>query len=269
MQTLATLILCSSVAFAGCANGYPTISEEYSNSVTVLVGKVVAHRATPFSGDEYFLDGETYTVVPLHTLKGNPGSKVDLFSENSSGRFPMHMEREYLLFVYEDHGRLMVDSCGNSDLMPHAKNALVQTAEVAAHGSDSQAALDSLRTANPAVDWSASSAKTADFDCDEKADTVMLGSEKGRVVVGLVWASPKKHPQILSFPIGTPTQDGFRQQPKTIDTLPLDCKDEAGRKLPGCKTTPACRAFALRDDDTDIFNFYWDSSHVTLRWWRQ
>lgn len=168
MRTLASLILCSSLAFAACANGYPTIGEEYSSSVMVFVGRVVARRATPFSGDEYFLDGDTYTVIPRRVFKGNLGTRVDLFSENSTGRFPMHMKREYLLFVYEDHGRLMVDNCGNSDLMPPAKNALAQTTAVAAHGSDSQAALNSLRNANPAVGWSASSAKSADFDCDGK-----------------------------------------------------------------------------------------------------
>jgi len=264
MRTLAALILCSSLASAACPNGYPTISEEYGNSVMLLIGRVVAHAATPAEGD--FFDGDTYTVIPLRVLKGHPGSKVDLFSENSSGRFPMHMKREYLLFIYQDGGRLMVDNCGNSDLMPHAKNALAQ-AIAAAHGSDSEAALNSLRNANPAVGWSASSAKTADFDCDGKADTVMLGSEKGRVVVGIVWGSPKKHPQILTFPIGTPTQDGFSEQPKTIDTFPLDCKDDR-RILPGCKTTPACRALYIRDDDTDAFNFYWDSSHGILKWWR-
>jgi hypothetical protein len=268
MRTLAALILYSSHAFAACRNGYPTISEEYSSSVMVLVGKVVANRATPFSGDGYFLDGDTYTVIPLRVLKGNPGSRVDLFSENSTGRFLMYMKREYLLFVYEDHGRLMVDNCGNSDLMPHAKNALAQATAVAAHGSDSQAAFNSLRNSDPAAGWSASSAKTADVDCDGKADVIVLGSQNGRVVVGAVWRAPDKHPQILTFPIGTPTQDGFSEQPKAIDTFPLDCKYEDGQILPGCKSTPGCKSFSIRDDDTDAFNFYWDSSHGTIRWWR-
>lgn len=97
----------------------------------------------------------------------------------------------------------------------------------------------------------------------------MLGSKKGRVVVGVVWGSPKKHPQILTFPIGTPTQDGFSEQAKTIDTFPLACKDGDGRILPGCQITPACMTFSIPDDDTDPFNFYWDSSHDALRWWRE
>ena len=145
MRTLAVVILFSSLVSAACPNGYPTISEEYSSSVIVLVGKVVAHAASPAEGN--FYDGDTYTVIPLRVLKGTPDSRMDLFSENSTGRFPMQLNRKYLLFVYEDHGRLMVDNCGNSDLMSHAKRALAQTTE-AAQGPDSRAALNSLHDAN-------------------------------------------------------------------------------------------------------------------------
>lgn len=139
---------------------------------------------------------------------------------------------------------------------------------LAAHGSGLQAALNALRKANPSVSWNASSAKTADFDCDGKADTVMIGSEKGRAVAGVVWGSSKKHPQILTFPIGTQTQDGFSSQPETINVSRLDCKTEDGRLLPGCKTAPECKAFSIPDDETDPFNFYWDSSHGALAWRR-
>jgi hypothetical protein len=66
MRTLAALILCSSVAFAACPVGYSTISEEYRGSEMVLVGKVVAHIATPAEGD--FYDGETYTVAPVRVF---------------------------------------------------------------------------------------------------------------------------------------------------------------------------------------------------------
>lgn len=267
MRTLAALILCSSTAFAACPNGYPTISEEYSSSVVVLVGKVVAHRATPFSGDGYFLDGDTYTVIPLRALKGKLGSSLDLFSENSSGRFPMRMEQKYLLFIYQDQSRLMVDNCGNSDVMPHAKNALAQVTALAAHGPDSQAALNSLRSTSPAVRWNASSAKVADFDCDGKTDTAMLGSEKSRDVVGVVWGAARKRPQILTLRTRTLTQDGFNEQSETIDTFSLDCKDEDGRMLAGCKTVPACRAFSIRDDGVTIV-FYWNSSKGSLSSWR-
>ncbi len=239
MRTLVAFILYSSVAFAACPNGWPTISDEYNDSAMVLVGNVVAHTSTSAKGD--FYDGDTYTVVPVRTFKGNPGARINLFSENTSGRFPMNVNRDYVLFVYEQSGQLMVDNCGNSDVLPHANNALTQIIAVARHGTDSQAALSSLRNADPAVQWNAGSSKIADFDCDGVADTVFLGSEKDNVVVGIVWGSPKKHSQIFTFPLGTPTQDGFTKQPTEIETLPLDCKAEDGRMLPGCKTIPACK----------------------------
>jgi hypothetical protein len=269
MRALIVLILCSTFACAACPNGYPTISEEYNGSAAVLVGNVVGDRITPLSEDEYFFDGDTYTVIPVRVIKGRPASRIDLFSENSSGRFPMRVGREYLIFAYKDHGRLIVNNCGNSEPIHNAKNALAQVIAVAAHGSDSQAAFNLLRSANPKVSWVSSSAKIADFDCDGKADMVMLGSEEDKVVIGVVWASPKGPPQILTFPIGTSTQDGFSEQPKSIETFPLDCKTENGRALPGCTAVPACRALYIRDDDTDAFNFYWDSSKRSLRWWRQ
>ncbi|HTX75580.1 MAG TPA: hypothetical protein VMD29_05180 [Terracidiphilus sp.] len=267
MRTLAALILCSSTAYAACVNGYPTIREEYNSSALVFVGDVVAHRSTPSTGDGYFLDGDSYMVTPLAVLKGRPGSKVNLFSENSSGRFPMLLERKYLLFVYEDHGRLMVDNCGNSDVMPHAKNALAQVTALAAHGYDPRAALNSLHSARPAVRWNASSVKVADFDCDGKTDAAMLGSEKGRAVVGVVWGAPAKRPLILTPSTQTPKQGGVNEQPETIDTFSLDCKDEDGRALAGCKTVPACRAFAVHANDA-TFVFYWDSSKGRLNSWR-
>src|SRR5271166_867237 len=75
--------------------------------------------------------------------------------------------------------------------------------------SGSQAAASALRKSSPTVSWSVGSATTADVDCDGKPDTIMLGSEKGKVVVGVVWGSPAKPPQILVFPVSAATQDGF------------------------------------------------------------
>ena len=101
---------------------------------------------------------------------------------------------------------------------------LILELATAAQVSRTEAALTALQKVNPAVDWSVSSAKNADFDSDGNADTVMLGYQKDRVVVGVVWASPAK-PQILSFPIGVPAQDGFTSRPNTIDIQPLDCAE--------------------------------------------
>ena len=42
----------------------------------------------------------------------------------------MQLNREYLLFVYEDHGRLMVDNCGNSGLSSHRSKARAEVSRI-------------------------------------------------------------------------------------------------------------------------------------------
>jgi hypothetical protein len=126
MKYTAILLLFSVSASAACPDGYPAVHREYSHSNFVFIGKAVKKRKTPESADGYFLDGNTYRVVPTHIYKGKIKANFDLFSENSTGRFPMLLDQEYLLFVNADHGRLMVDNCGNSDLVSHARKAVAQ-----------------------------------------------------------------------------------------------------------------------------------------------
>lgn len=132
----------------------------------------------------------------------------------------------------------------------------------------SQVAATTLQKSNAAVNWNVSLAQTADVDCDDKLDTVMLGSEKGKVVVGIVWGSPAKQPQILMFPLDSGRQDGFCSNPNTIKISPLSCESSNG-PLSGCKVRLGCKEFSVLDNQCDPFNFYWDSSRSTLAWWRQ
>lgn len=145
---------------------------------------------------------------------------------------------------------------------------LILEPAIAAQISQTTAAVNALQKASPAVDWNVGSAKTADIDCDGKADTVMLGSQKDQVVVGVVWASSQRRPQILSFPIGVQSQDSFTSHPNTIDTQPLDRMTNDRRPLSGCRTVPGCMAVTVPDDGSDPFNFYWDASEGKLTWWR-
>ena len=132
MKFVAILFLCSLAASAVCLNGYPNVRKEYASSKFVLTGKVVKERKTSASTDGYFLDGSTYRVMPTHVYKGTVKGSLDLFSENSSGRFPMQPGKEYLLFVDGEHGRLVVDNCGNSDLISHARKAVASVARLSA-----------------------------------------------------------------------------------------------------------------------------------------
>jgi hypothetical protein len=126
MKPIAILFLCSVVASAACPDGYPNVRNEYADSKFVLTGRVSDERKTPDSSDGYYLEGSRYKVVPTHVYKGTIEGSIELFSENSSGRFPMVPGKEYLLFVYEEHGRFRVSNCGNSNLIAHAKKAAAE-----------------------------------------------------------------------------------------------------------------------------------------------
>lgn len=137
-----------------------------------------------------------------------------------------------------------------------------------AQTSKAASAVEMLRKARPTISWNAKSAKVADVDCDSKPDTVVLGSENGNVVVGVVWGASKQ-PQISVFPLRRDTQDGFFEAPTKVEVSPLDCDSDELGPLPGCKVIKGCKAFSLSDDECDPFNFYWDSTHKKLEWWRQ
>ncbi len=130
MKLCAIVLLFSTVAFGACVNGYPTVQKEYTSSTLVLIGKMVGERKTPGSTDGYFLNGDTYKVVPTHVFKGKAKGSIELFSENSSGRFPMQLNQGYLLFAYADHGRLIVDNCGKSDLISRAQKTAREVARL-------------------------------------------------------------------------------------------------------------------------------------------
>ncbi len=74
-RVVGILLFSSAVAFAACVNGYPAVQKEQKSSELVFSGKVIGQHKMPASGDEYFLDGDTYTVVPTHFYKGGAKGK--------------------------------------------------------------------------------------------------------------------------------------------------------------------------------------------------
>jgi hypothetical protein len=99
---------------AVCLFGYPpAIEEELMNSQSVFIGKVVSESSIPESGK--YSEGQNYDVKVQEVFKGKPPKAMQIFSENSSGRFPMVVGKTYVLFVYYD-GRYQIDNCGNSGL---------------------------------------------------------------------------------------------------------------------------------------------------------
>ena len=111
---VALLWLTSPIPDFVCLNGHPAVDAEYRLR-TVFIGTVVSERYEPPTKD-WDQEGTTYAVRVDERLRGQLPRTVQLFSENSSGRFPMEIGTKYLLFVYRDRGRTMVDNCGNSEV---------------------------------------------------------------------------------------------------------------------------------------------------------
>ena len=113
MRAISAVWLTSAIAGFVCLNGRPAVDAEYRLR-TVFIGTVISERSEPPT-KEWDQEGTTYTVRVDERLRGQLPRRVRLFSENSSGRLPMEVGTKYLLFVYSDRGRTMVDNCGNSE----------------------------------------------------------------------------------------------------------------------------------------------------------
>src|SRR5215831_9171194 len=107
-----SLLLAGTIVHAVCLNGHPAVAEEYKRANAVVVATVLTERLIP-SQDNAFYDGTLYRIRVDSVFRGNLGNKAEIFSENSSGRFPMTVGSKYLLFTYTGNGRMQVDSCGN------------------------------------------------------------------------------------------------------------------------------------------------------------
>jgi hypothetical protein len=120
--TAVSLLLVSSLAAAVCLKGNPSITEEYADSQSVFIGKVKLKKSVPESGGYY--DGEECTVEVREIFKGKPTNPIIIFSENTSGRFPMSIGETYVLFVHYELGRYQINNCGNSGLLSEKQDSV-------------------------------------------------------------------------------------------------------------------------------------------------
>lgn len=102
------------IAHAACLSGHPPIADEYKSVKAVVLARVVSRHNVPETNDGFWDEGTIYTVRIDGTFRGSLGREAEIFSENSSGRFPMIVGSAYLLFIEDRHERLVVDYCGNS-----------------------------------------------------------------------------------------------------------------------------------------------------------
>ena len=130
-SALSACWLAATSVHAVCLNGHPSVAEEYRTAKAVVLATVRTERLIP-SADKEFYDGTLYRISVDKAFHGKLGSEAEIFSENSSGRFPMTVGRRYLLFIYSARGRMQVDYCGNSGLLSERGKELQQVEQLAA-----------------------------------------------------------------------------------------------------------------------------------------
>jgi len=128
---MSALLLAGTTVRAVCLNGHPSVAEESKAAKAVVAATVIAERLVP-SAEADFYDGTLYRIRVDRTFRGSLGDAAEIFSENSSGRFPMTVGAEYLLFIRSGSAGMRVDYCGNSGLLPKRRKELKQVERLAA-----------------------------------------------------------------------------------------------------------------------------------------
>ena len=118
-------------ALAVCLSGDSSVQHEYFRSVAVVIAEVVSERTVPDPEDSESYGGIVYTVKIQETYRGSLHGTVDIFSENTSGRFSMDKGGKYILFLYRQQGQLSADNCGNSGLVGQRQEVLATVRRLA------------------------------------------------------------------------------------------------------------------------------------------
>jgi len=124
------IFLTMNVPFASAyCPSYPNVEQEFWESNLVFVGKVISEEKVHETKDGFF-DGINYRISVMEFFRGNANREVVVFSENSSGRFPMDIGKSYLVFTSITSGTFAggpvytVSYCGNSGEVTKGKKAL-------------------------------------------------------------------------------------------------------------------------------------------------
>jgi hypothetical protein len=113
---LGVLYLRTTAVLAWCPEPRPGVLQEAKTSDYVLTAAVTAQRVVPEAGE--LNDGWSYRLKPLRIFRGRSLAGSEVFTENSSGRFPLEVGKQYLLFATRmSDGRLEITNCSHSGLV--------------------------------------------------------------------------------------------------------------------------------------------------------
>lgn len=153
MKRILALLVIPISASAYCP-AYPDVPNEFRGNEFVFVGKVTSEEKVHASGD--FFDGINYTLQVTEQFKGMPKKSFVVFSENSSGRFPMEQGVSYLVFASLQSGLLAdgpafaVSYCGNSGPVAEKESSIVQVRQLAKHAAQPAVQRDGPASGGPA-----------------------------------------------------------------------------------------------------------------------
>ncbi|QOY38082.1 hypothetical protein AWH56_011395 [Anaerobacillus isosaccharinicus] len=125
--TLLTLVFFYQPALTSACNcDVPdNATEALDKANAVFKGKVIKLK-------EETIDGEKYDVALIsvsETWKGIKNSQVKVYTDWTSCQFELEEEKEYLLFPYKYHDRLIVINCGRSTEIKYAQEDLLELGE--------------------------------------------------------------------------------------------------------------------------------------------
>jgi len=99
----------------GISQYHIPLEKEFHTAHAVAIGIAVSKKDISYGED---IEATAYQFAVEETLRGKRHRKIELYSENTSGRFPMDIGRRYLIFVSKEHGHFYVSNCGSSGELP-------------------------------------------------------------------------------------------------------------------------------------------------------
>lgn len=121
------LLFFSAPAFGFCFEPHPTVVCDFLNSDVVFSGKVLSVQ-TVNGGD-----GWRYRLKVLRLFRGPRNKVIDVYTGNDSGRYPLDLKGEYLIFAYKYKDQLTIDNCGNSAPLSEAKDLIREIQGITIH----------------------------------------------------------------------------------------------------------------------------------------
>ncbi|MGB7024628.1 MAG: hypothetical protein WBD73_12580 [Candidatus Acidiferrales bacterium] len=75
-------------------------------------------------------DGWYYRLRVEQRFRGPRGARIEVYTGNDRGRYPLKLGRQYLIFAYICEKRLEIDDCGDSQPLSEAKEAIRQIEKI-------------------------------------------------------------------------------------------------------------------------------------------